>query len=426
METTHFYFTFDQKLLEDFFKHEMNYIRTNWTFQGRPTLILSVSSVLLENSVKSVLGEFIRKLSTGHYMGIRVQLGTLYDFISTSCIIELDSMRTLDLDDLLNNMCLVQRRPRRRSISVFDKAESHLDSTIEEDSLNRSKLGRHLRQFQHMSSVLGPSISFDEGMDKQKHFVSNVENILSAKHEKMNEAKTTKELLDMLEKEDDIYQQALCIFELCKLEKLSYEVILKDGDNLGTLNTLLRELYNIAGSHKMWLLLRYTSGFLKKEADGLAHAAACFLTRQKQFSVGYPSYREDVVTTYITHNDLKDIIYEAYQDDLIGAVLTQEVLIYVSLFIRTEKNIFDKMIRLRLGLIIEVAASEFAKYTKVPPDQLFDVFLNLSPFFMKNLIFHIVSGKEFKVVKIANEYVLLGNHSRLSKIRSTDSSVRII
>ena len=58
---------------------------------------------------------------------------------------------------------------------------------------------------------------------------------------------------------------------------------------------------------------------------------------------------------------LADLIFEACGDDVSAASLTQEVLVYLAMFIRTEPKLFNEMLRLRVGLIIQVMASEMAR-----------------------------------------------------------------
>ncbi len=42
---------------------------------------------------------------------------------------------------------------------------------------------------------------------------------------------------------------------------------------------------------------------------------------------------------------------------------TQELLVYLSMFVKTEPTLFNEMLRLRVGLIMEVMAAEFARAT---------------------------------------------------------------
>ena len=43
--------------------------------------------------------------------------------------------------------------------------------------------------------------------------------------------------------------------------------------------------------------------------------------------------------------------------------LPQELLVYLSMFVKTEPTLFNEMLRLRVGLIMEVMAAEFARAT---------------------------------------------------------------
>ena len=58
---------------------------------------------------------------------------------------------------------------------------------------------------------------------------------------------------------------------------------------------------------------------------------------------------------------LKALIYKTYGEDVSTAVLTQEVLMYLAMFIRTEPSLFNEMLRLRISLIIRVMAAELGR-----------------------------------------------------------------
>lgn len=49
------------------------------------------------------------------------------------------------------------------------------------------------------------------------------------------------------------------------------------------------------------------------------------------------------------------ITFKAYGDDESTAMLTQELLVYFAMFIRTEPQLFLEMLRIRVGLIIQVS-----------------------------------------------------------------------
>lgn len=111
------------------------------------------------------------------------------------------------------------------------------------------------------------------------------------------------------------------------------------------------------------------------------------------------------------------ITKKAYGDDESTAMLTQELMVYLAMFIRTEPQLFHEMLRLRVGLIIQVMAKELSRTLICDGEQASEHLLNLSPFEMKNLLYHILSGKEFAVSSVArgNFSIVSCKSSRVSK-----------
>jgi phosphorylase kinase alpha/beta subunit len=78
-------------------------------------------------------------------------------------------------------------------------------------------------------------------------------------------------------------------------------------------------------------------------------------------------------------------------------MVTQEIIIYLALFIGTEPQLFEGMVRLRIGLIIQVMIGELERTLNCSVEEATDHLLNLSPFEMKTLLHMIISGKEMGV-----------------------------
>lgn len=110
-----------------------------------------------------------------------------------------------------------------------------------------------------------------------------------------------------------------------------------------------------------------------------------------------PEPREKIITTPLPPEELTDLIYEASGQDISIAVLTQEIIMYLAMYVRSQPSLFMEMLRLRIGLIIQVMATELARSLKCSGEEASESLMNLSPFDMKNLLHHILSGKEFGV-----------------------------
>uniref|UniRef100_A0A1L8E243 Phosphorylase b kinase regulatory subunit n=1 Tax=Nyssomyia neivai TaxID=330878 RepID=A0A1L8E243_9DIPT len=184
-----------------------------------------------------------------------------------------------------------------------------------------------------------------------------------------------------------------------------------------TVRTLLKGLYEKACQQKLWGLVRHTAGMLGKRVEDLAKAVTDLLVRQKQVTVGMPPNHEHTITAPLPETELRQLIHEAYGDDESTAMLTQELLVYLAMFIRTEPQLFHEMLRLRVGLIIQVMAKELSRTLVCDGEQASEYLLNLSPFEMKNLLYHILSGKEFAISSVAkgNFSIVSCKSSRVSK-----------
>ncbi|KAI8036137.1 hypothetical protein M5D96_010997 [Drosophila gunungcola] len=194
-------------------------------------------------------------------------------------------------------------------------------------------------------------------------------------------------------------------------------VIIEAEGRVVTVRDLLKGLYEKACQQKLWGLVRHTAGMLGKRVEDLAKAVTDLLVRQKQVTVGMPPNNEHTITAPLPEVELRQLIHDAYGDDESTAMLTQELMVYLAMFIRTEPQLFHEMLRLRVGLIIQVMAKELSRTLNCDGEAASEHLLNLSPFEMKNLLYHILSGKEFAVSSVArgNLSIVSCKSSRVSK-----------
>ncbi|KAL8604077.1 hypothetical protein ACOMHN_024902 [Nucella lapillus] len=225
------------------------------------------------------------------------------------------------------------------------------------------------------------------------------------------------ELVDTLKESENLQEQADIIHYLYKHKGSDWNTNI-DSKNKCTVRDLLVELYEKAGFWKQWWLVRHTAGMLKKRVEDLAIAATDLVVRQKQLSVGMPPNREHIITCPLPPDELANIIFKACGEDSSTASLTQELLIYLAMFVRTEPKLFSEMLRLRVGLIIQVMASEMSRTLKCSGEEASDHLLDLSPFEMKTLLHHILSGKEFN---ISTKAINVGSKERRLSIVSKHS-----
>ncbi|XP_041503183.1 phosphorylase b kinase regulatory subunit alpha, skeletal muscle isoform-like, partial [Microtus oregoni] len=165
-----------------------------------------------------------------------------------------------------------------------------------------------------------------------------------------------------------------------------------------TVRELLSELYGKVGEIRHWGLIRYISGILRKKVEALDEACTDLLSYQKHLTVGLPPEpREKTISAPLPYEALTKLIDEASEGDMSISILTQEIMVYLAMYMRTQPGLFAEMFRLRIGLIIQVMATELAHSLRCSAEEATEGLMNLSPSAMKNLLHHILSGKEFGV-----------------------------
>jgi hypothetical protein len=192
----------------------------------------------------------------------------------------------------------------------------------------------------------------------------------------------------------DEFLSTSCVTDLSFLSGMEDEI---GQTTAPTPKDMLNDIYERACQEKKWALVRHMAGVLNKQVEDLAKSLTDLLVRQKQVTVGMPPNCECTITRPMTSRDLSTLITRAHGGELSTAMLSQEILLYLAMFIRTEPHLFFEMLRIRVGLIIQVMASELARSYKCSEEEANDHLLNLSPFEVKALLHHILSGREFKV-----------------------------
>ncbi|CAG2224076.1 Phosphorylase b kinase regulatory subunit alpha, skeletal muscle isoform,Phosphorylase b kinase regulatory subunit alpha, liver isoform,Probable phosphorylase b kinase regulatory subunit alpha [Mytilus edulis] len=455
-----FYLSLDMDYKVYALKNELDYVSNNWRMIGRPTIIIPVLEESLDSSqnLPTALVATIKKLQSGYIAGTRVHMGKLRDFLTTSCVTKLsflpdDSTQEMQLNKIMKGLAGHTSRPKllsfgnkmkrrhisRKNLSVHGSVRR--SRSIQVDPENIQALQDHLQRFQMGSTSTDgstspgdPSSPQDEREDHLLHHLkgglhpmpqecdrapSPVGSPILTRHKfgfTHEESVDQQELIEQLNHTEVLHEQADIIHYLVMKNGPNWKT--EVGGKDCTLKELLVELYEKAGHWKQWWLVRHTAGMLKKRVEELALSATDLLVRQKQLSVGLPSVNEKVITAPLPPDELAAIIFEVYGEDLSTASLTQELLIYLAMFIRTEPKLFKEMLRLRVGLIIQVMASELARTLKCsdisaeelpeflgdPGDEASDHLLNLSPFEMKTLLHHILSGKEFVIKAVHSEH----------------------
>ncbi|CAH1268103.1 PHKA2 [Branchiostoma lanceolatum] len=396
-----FYLALDNELLVDMLKTDLAYLRYNWRNLGRPTVTFPVSHNMLAGRVlPPPLLNCLQKLLAGSMDGVRIHVGKLEEFMSTSCFTSLDFLYlseespvsdadevTQYLDTLLSptfpkrNLLSTPRLGAKRSTSLSRKASFRVLGSV--------RRSRSVFVDEHnLPDVKGdnvPDIRHSPSMSKLREGSGDID---------------CAELVEHLKDTWSLQEQADVLHYLYNTQGPDWDTKINMREGV-TVVMLAGELYEKAGQLKQWSIVRHMAGMLKKRVEDLAQATTDLLVRQKQLSVGLPPQpRERTITHPLPPEELAKMIYDSCGEDSSTAVLTQEILVYLAMFIRTEPNLFREMLRLRVGLIIQVMVSELARTLNCTGEEASEHLMSLSPFDLKTLLHHILSGKEFGVGEV--------------------------
>ncbi|KAL9883553.1 putative phosphorylase b kinase regulatory subunit alpha isoform 4-T4 [Glossina fuscipes fuscipes] len=443
--------------------------------------LMATHYMLDQDKIPLAMIQTMRKLKSGYINGTRVMLGNLKDFLNTSAITDFSFLGSTEdgypdrlhtdiqtyLDEHLlrsfsyrNAMNLrgSQFRPThlRRRMSCKGAIKKTRSINVDSDTLGME--GPTPLTERRLSSVIPPPwlqankqthvsifgitpeeeppaannsktdalireniypIGRNHSRSALERRAQNVPKTLIQRNRADNNFADTEveELVAMLREAESLEEQGDILQYLVDTQGLDFNTGMVEEGRAVTVRDLLKGLYEKACQQKLWGLVRHTAGMLGKRVEDLAKAVTDLLVRQKQVTVGMPPHNEYTITAPLPEADLRQLIHDAYGDDESTAMLTQELMVYLAMFIRTEPQLFHEMLRLRVGLIIQVMAKELSRTLNCDGEAASEHLLNLSPFEMKNLLYHILSGKEFAVSSVArgNLSIVSCKSSRVSK-----------
>uniref|UniRef100_A0A8D0ECF5 Phosphorylase b kinase regulatory subunit n=1 Tax=Salvator merianae TaxID=96440 RepID=A0A8D0ECF5_SALMN len=437
----HFYLALDNRMIVEMLRTELAYLTSCWRMTGRPTLTFPITHTMLiddRSDIDPAILATVRKLGDGYFGGARVKLGNFSDFLTTSFYTNLsfldpDCDGKLFDDDSEGYSSPESGYELEDFADCYDKEsqdelDQYINSLLQSTAfksylppVSKSSGSSNVFSAAHSTREILSIMARTKGLEIPNVSMSLPTKVLNTHRKSLNLVDSThpvmntdpdavlhlpkdahgdldgEKLVEQLKECSTLHDQADILYILYLIKGLEWETQLYGQCGI-TVHCLLNELYSKAGLNQEWGLIRYISGILKKRVEVLAEACTDLLSHQKQLTVGLPPEpREKTITAPLPPEELTKLIYEASGEDISIAVLTQEIMVYLAMYVRSQPSLFAEMLRLRIGLIIQVMATELARSLNCSGEEASESLMNLSPFDMKNLLHHILSGKEFGV-----------------------------
>nr|XP_055035878.1 phosphorylase b kinase regulatory subunit alpha, skeletal muscle isoform isoform X1 [Misgurnus anguillicaudatus]XP_055035879.1 phosphorylase b kinase regulatory subunit alpha, skeletal muscle isoform isoform X1 [Misgurnus anguillicaudatus] len=401
-----YYLALDNHMIVEMLRNDLSYLCSRWRMTGQPTVTFPISHDMLtddrEDIDPAVLAT-LQKLQDGYFAGARVKTGKLSGFLDTSCCAHLTFM-DCEVDDLAVYLDRLLAVPQQTSISTTEGGLNRFRAagkqTLEIVALVRKARELNIHNVHmYLPSKLfrspAPNLNLPDNKDKvperQDIYPINLPR-------EVNGGIDYPALVQMLKQSLNMQDQADILYILLKDKGIEWDTRLHGKG--WTVRRLLSNLYEKAAMLKHWGLIRMISGMLRKKVEELDAACSDLLVHQKHLTVGLPPEpREKTISAPMPPDKLARLIDVASEHNLTIAILTQEILVFLGMIIRTQPKLFSEMFRLRTGLILQVMVTELTHSLRCSGEEATESLMNMSPFEMMNLLHHILSGKEFGVQK---------------------------
>jgi phosphorylase kinase alpha/beta subunit len=342
LDPQQFYLTLDYHFLVAQIQSELAYIYRHWRDLGRPTVTLLLTRAMVEAGSEEGLDQspllnLVKQLRDGYCGGTPVRLGTLQQLIITAGSERMDEVHDFEFTEapVQSAAC-----PARRL--NFDRAQ------------------------------MVPLSGTEELLLEQETDLSR--------------------LRDRLRQSSNLYEQTEILETLAELRGVEFDTGFGGPGLAVTVADLLEEVYTRAGEEQVWSIVRRAAGLLNKVDMGLTDAVTEILVQQKQITVGKAFSAASIIDRPMPYTDILAKIHEFCGEDARDRALTQEILVYLSLLIKTEPELFKGFLTLRVSYLILLLTSELALERHVTQDAAYEALMELSPFDIKMRLRQVLAG----------------------------------
>jgi phosphorylase kinase alpha/beta subunit len=339
LDRQQFYLTLDYHFLVSQIETEIAYISEQWTQLGRPTLTLLLTKFLLQEGQDEFQGqqyaspllELLAELRQGKCNGVPIRLGSLNLLKLTAGIERIDNLNS------------------------FEFAPTRIDPQVP-------------KQY-----YLAYNPDRNQPLTNTQEFLLEAETSITL-------------LLKQLRSSDNLYQQIELLNTIHRLHGLDFDTGFGGASANVTVADLLDEVYFKAGSFSnrpQWAIVRYAAGLLGKVDISLSDAVTDILISGKQITVGMAYSEDSAIAAPMSHTEIVEKIDLFCREDIRDRVLTQEVIIYLGLLIKSQPQLVKGLLTLKVGYLIVLLTSELVMELKITQDEAYEKLMELSPFEIK-------------------------------------------
>ncbi len=315
-----FFLAYDLDFVVRRFESELAYLYLNWTQAGRPTVTVLLTRNFMDADRTSFY-RLMQQIASGSVGDVPVKRGRLAELMATASFERID-----DLHELKLAQAPLATRLTRPVVLSEPGNQQPLDSTAE--------------------------LAIDITADATP-------------------------LIARLAETDNLYEQIELLAALARMQSLDSVIAMRGTTE--SFRDLIEEVYEQAGRRRLWAIVRRAAGLLGKVDGDLNLAVGAILVRQKNIQVGRAYSDESLIAHPIPDHELLAKINTFCRDDVRDRVLTQELLLYVSLLIKARPELFSELLTIRVSHLILLLSSQLAREEELTPGEGYEALMALPP-----------------------------------------------
>lgn len=319
-----FYINYDSTQLVQQLKNEIAYHQRHWDVPGKPLIAVLITASMLHSRNRKNIIAMLETLMSGECEGVAVHIGRLAELVPSSAKRNLGYLDNIGFD-----------QPPQA-------AETPQSTFLKWDAMKARPL------------------TTEQELLLEQEFTSNA-------------------LLHRLQTSDNPYFQVKVLSRLIDMHGLNHDTGITHLGHTLSLRNITAELYLHAALNHIWSVVRETSALLEKFDPSLEDAISELVVRQKQIAVGRAHSAEAMIKQPLSNEEILHRIDAYGGADAREKILTQEIVIYLGRLIRTETELFQGLLSLRINHLISLISSQIAKTSHTTPGEAFEILLQLSP-----------------------------------------------
>jgi len=339
MDREKFYLTLDERVLVAAIAGDLAYLRRHWREPGRPTLTILITRPMWETGKEALL-ELVGDFKEGKCGEISVRLGTLAQLAGAASRERIDFLHDFRFVD--PPLALAPDRTW------------------------------------HLPTETAASFPLEPSEERKIEWDGNVWGL-------------ERRLLASA----NLFEHVQILQRLAILRGLGHRFAV-NGTDL-TVADLLDEAYDFAArgdaaKRPYWAIVRRVAGLRGRVDLGLEDAVTDILVRQKEISVGKAYFEAALIKSPLPSAELIKKINDFSRDDVRERVMTQEILIFVGLLIRTQPRLFDNLYTIRVAQLILLLATDLADETGARQDEAYEMLMGLPPSEVQERLRRVLTG----------------------------------